>query len=53
MTNARRQRAPLIMGALLLWGAAARDPEALEGAHERTMSVSEPAPVPSATHPGL
>lgn len=53
MTNARRETATLIIGALMLFGAAATVAEAQERAHERTMSVSEPAPVPSATHPGL
>ncbi|MBV0920366.1 hypothetical protein KC238_24205 [Mycobacteroides chelonae] len=54
MTSTRRETATLIIGALMLFGAAATAAEAQERAHERTaVSVSEPAPVPSATHPGL
>ncbi|MGH3956520.1 MAG: hypothetical protein ACRDTI_21050 [Mycobacterium sp.] len=54
MTNSRRETATLIIGALMLFGAAATVAEAQERAHERTsVSVSEHAPAPSATHPGL
>lgn len=52
MTSSRRETATLIIGALMLFGAAATAAEAQERAHERaTMSVSEPAP--STAHPGL
>lgn len=53
MTSTRRETATLIIGALMLFGAAATVAEAQERAHERTMSVTEPVPVPGATHPGL
>ncbi|MBA0047283.1 hypothetical protein [Mycobacterium sp. NPDC050853] len=52
--NSRREAATLIVGALMLFGAAATVAEAQERAHERaTTSVSEPALAPSTTHPGL
>ncbi len=52
MTSARRETATLIVGALMLFGAAATVAEAQERAHERaTISVSGPAP--STTHPRL
>ncbi len=54
MTNSRRETATLIIGALMLFGAAATVAEAQERAHERaSVSVSEPAPAQSAARPGL
>lgn len=54
MTTARRETAILIIGALMLFGAAATVAEAQERAHERAaVSVGEPAPVLGAAHPGL
>ncbi|MDO3101111.1 hypothetical protein P5V93_23620 [Mycobacteroides abscessus subsp. abscessus] len=54
MTSARRETAILIIGALMLFGAAATVAEAQERTHEgATLSVSEPAPASGAAQPGL
>ncbi|AGM31484.1 hypothetical protein [Mycobacteroides abscessus] len=54
MTSTRREAAILIIGALMLFGAAVTAAEAQERAHESAaISVGGSAPASGAAHPGL
>ncbi|WP_052620344.1 hypothetical protein, partial [Mycobacteroides abscessus] len=54
MTSPRREAAILIIGALMLFGAAVTAAEAQERAHESAaISVGGSAPASGAAHPGL